>query len=421
MPVKDFMHAARYDSNDLQKAYKNKAKSFKEQDFSSDSLIIKMFKMKAFSKHFNFDTGILIFPFIDANHISLFGRLQDQRLSSFFPGWSHSSLSPMLLANAGYYYTGLSDIITCNRCGTKRQPSKENIEEFKRNLKCGACATIFGDSQRFIMSTSIYDRFDSFYKGPTPFNLNHLILPITLAKAGYYYTGFNATIACSYCGTKRQLENEGIENFKENMSCGNCSKDDFENHRVCPNTNHHQPTNNKNDDNMCPDPVNPQYSLYRDRLDTFVDWPHSGDLNPAEMARAGFFYAGYSDCVRCFYCGLGLKSWKQGDNICREHAKHKSTCKFHLSLHQRNLCSSLQEERTAEEPSSVTVTIQNLLQRENQVLRRQINCKVCTMSPIQDLFLPCGHLITCQDCTNIFTDCPTCRKTILATVKVIFT
>lgn len=44
---------------------------------------------------------------------------------------------------------------------------------------------------------------------------------------------------------------------------------------------------------------------------------------------------GYDDCVRCYQCGVGLKSWREGDNILEQNHKHKPSCPF-LQLQMRD-------------------------------------------------------------------------------------
>ncbi|OWF36928.1 inhibitor of apoptosis [Mizuhopecten yessoensis] len=46
------------------------------------------------------------------------------------------------------------------------------------------------------------------------------------------------------------------------------------------------------------------------------------------MARAGFFYAGYGDYVRCFFCGGGLRNWEPGDDPWVEHARWFPRCAY---------------------------------------------------------------------------------------------
>ena len=45
-----------------------------------------------------------------------------------------------------------------------------------------------------------------------------------------------------------------------------------------------------------------------------------------------FLVAGVSDCVRCFYCGVGISDWDECNaiTIWRVHAKVSPTCQFVL-------------------------------------------------------------------------------------------
>ncbi|XP_059154590.1 uncharacterized protein LOC131940055 isoform X2 [Physella acuta] len=66
-------------------------------------------------------------------------------------------------------------------------------------------------------------------------------------------------------------------------------------------------------------------------------------------------------------------------------------------------------------------TLLGLLERENRTLSHQTQCKVCQSSPVRDLFLPCGHLYACTDCSQHLAHCPACGTQILATVTTYFT
>jgi len=57
------------------------------------------------------------------------------------------------------------------------------------------------------------------------------------------------------------------------------------------------------------------------RLQSFNGWPREHHLLPADLADAGFYFAGYGDCARCFYCGGGLRNWDTTDDIWVEHAR----------------------------------------------------------------------------------------------------
>ncbi|XP_059154663.1 baculoviral IAP repeat-containing protein 7-B-like [Physella acuta] len=73
-------------------------------------------------------------------------------------------------------------------------------------------------------------------------------------------------------------------------------------------------------------PSYPMYLSFQKRLESFTAWTAKHVHTPSQLATAGFFYAGYADCVRCYQCGLGLKSWKPGDDIHLEHKKYRPTC-----------------------------------------------------------------------------------------------
>ncbi|KAH9504937.1 hypothetical protein Btru_061104 [Bulinus truncatus] len=232
----------------------------------------------------------------------------------------------------------------------------------------------------------------------------------------------------------------------------------------------------------------PVYGTWKKRMETLVNLPKEHIHSPSALAHAGFFYAGYSDCVRCFYCGLGLRSWKPGDDIYVEHGRHRPTCSYlqtllnnkqlnidntetvvpvtgeinNVAMHAQNeldpiptsisdSSNSRMEEQQTEgltqgagamersttnstvmttetnqtsritERESLRVLTKSLLQRENQALKQLMKCKACNVAPIQDLFLPCGEMYTCKDCSNKFTHCPSCGKRILGTVTVYFT
>ncbi|CAL1531180.1 unnamed protein product [Lymnaea stagnalis] len=177
-------------------------------------------------------------------------------------------------------------------------------------------------------------------------------------------------------------------------------------------------------------PSYPAYVVHQKRLESFDNSELPSFLRPGHLATAGFFYAGYSDCVRCFQCGLGLRSWKHGDDIYVEHEKHRPNCQY-LQIQQksrRNITSTNEIEEgvtsTYRDSSSAVSdkdVIVTLLEQENAKLKDQLTCKVCSRAQIKDLFLPCGDLYACSECSRLLTHCPLCNKQILATVNTFFT
>ncbi|XP_059157550.1 uncharacterized protein LOC131941938 isoform X2 [Physella acuta] len=71
-----------------------------------------------------------------------------------------------------------------------------------------------------------------------------------------------------------------------------------------------------------------EYALKVKRLETFDAWPRGHHLKTQDLADAGFYYAGYGDCARCFYCGGGLRNWEDNDDVWVEHARWFPKCAY---------------------------------------------------------------------------------------------
>ncbi|XP_044151845.1 baculoviral IAP repeat-containing protein 7 isoform X1 [Bufo gargarizans] len=74
--------------------------------------------------------------------------------------------------------------------------------------------------------------------------------------------------------------------------------------------------------------VYPEMMEERERLATYHNWPPYAQVTPDVLARAGFFYTGHRDNVKCFHCDGGLSNWERGDDPWREHAKWFPRCEF---------------------------------------------------------------------------------------------
>ncbi|XP_064594561.1 baculoviral IAP repeat-containing protein 2-like isoform X2 [Liolophura sinensis] len=80
----------------------------------------------------------------------------------------------------------------------------------------------------------------------------------------------------------------------------------------------------------------PALSSIFTREETFRNWPTNKHQTPLELAKAGFFYAGFSDCTRCFCCGIGLRNWLPGDSPRNEHAHWSPMCDFVKLMREDN-------------------------------------------------------------------------------------
>jgi hypothetical protein len=58
------------------------------------------------------------------------------------------------------------------------------------------------------------------------------------------------------------------------------------------------------------------------------------------------------------------------------------------------------------------------LKGEAEEMRNTMICKICLESLVNRVFLPCGHLVCCEICSEKLKGCPICRSQIIAVVIV---
>jgi hypothetical protein len=70
------------------------------------------------------------------------------------------------------------------------------------------------------------------------------------------------------------------------------------------------------------------FTHYQRRLDSFKEWPPSLPQQPDDLARAGFYYYGIKDMVKCFFCNGGLKNWDRNDDPFEDHVRWFPKCQY---------------------------------------------------------------------------------------------
>ncbi|XP_061909707.1 baculoviral IAP repeat-containing protein 7 [Entelurus aequoreus] len=89
--------------------------------------------------------------------------------------------------------------------------------------------------------------------------------------------------------------------------------------------------------------VYPEMEAEDSRLTTFHNWPTEASVQPDLLARAGFFYTGHGDNVKCFYCDGGLRNWELGDDPWQEHAKWFPRCEFLIQSRGQEYIRNIQD------------------------------------------------------------------------------
>jgi len=212
-------------------------------------------------------------------------------------------------------------------------------------------------------------------------------------------------------------------------------------------------------------PMYPNYNNEAARISSFTSWPPGLTQRPQHMAKAGLFYTGRSDQVKCFYCDGGLESWQPEDSPIGEHEKWFPDCTFvrlqkepdhkrtqelvqkpQLKEHvqrpqQQNVERQPQEysvqqittesdktelsnkaevqkekKRSLVEKKTTSMKVDDM-KDEIEKLQNERMCKICWENEVSVVFLPCGHLSSCSTCAPAFKDCPICRRRIEQVVK----
>lgn len=75
-----------------------------------------------------------------------------------------------------------------------------------------------------------------------------------------------------------------------------------------------------------------EYMFEEGRINSFdAEWPHddNGPFSKEKMAKAGFYYNGHSDLVKCFVCLIKLGGWDaEEDDPWEKHKELSSDCLF---------------------------------------------------------------------------------------------
>uniref|UniRef100_A0A673YHY4 RING-type E3 ubiquitin transferase n=1 Tax=Salmo trutta TaxID=8032 RepID=A0A673YHY4_SALTR len=168
--------------------------------------------------------------------------------------------------------------------------------------------------------------------------------------------------------------------------------------------------------------VYPEMELEESRLTTFHNWPMGAAVQPDILARAGFFYTGHGDNVKCFYCDGGLRNWEPGDDPWQEHAKWFPRCDFLIQTRGRDYvsniqCSSLHKGGGSGPAAGLLPSYDPTPEELLRQLQEERTCKVCMDKLVSIVFIPCGHLVVCSDCAASLRHCPICRATIRGSVR----
>jgi baculoviral IAP repeat-containing protein 2/3 len=146
-------------------------------------------------------------------------------------------------------------------------------------------------------------------------------------------------VQCAWCYGKLQGWEQGDNPLKEHArhfaSCPKFGDRKAVNASSLVNVHHTQGDSSQNDLSeddlgiLTVRPCNPQFAIEASRLESFKgNWPANLAQTPDHLSASGFFYVGYSDNVKCFFCDGGLCNWEADDEPWTEHARWFPDCGF---------------------------------------------------------------------------------------------
>lgn len=66
-------------------------------------------------------------------------------------------------------------------------------------------------------------------------------------------------------------------------------------------------------------------NIEANRLKTFENWTVSF-MDKHQLALLGFYYYGPSDMVKCYFCGVEIGMWEEGDDVLTDHMRWSPSC-----------------------------------------------------------------------------------------------
>jgi hypothetical protein len=373
---------------------------------------------------------------------------EEERLKSFalWPGWSYAR--PADLAETGFYFTGEEDKVKCVECSLELTGWKAGqVPSQVHKDKSPYCSMITQIGSRNVPLTS---------KG----QMNQKGKPQKSKVKNSFASGRN--------------EPEGF--VSGSVTPTKSGKDIHSNDLGKPVSSRMVGSNNAYGSMDAP---SLDMKVEENRLATFSNnWSAEIPVKPLALAQAGFYYIGPQDRVICAFCRGKVYNWVPGDSPVGEHTRLFPNCTFVQELNKKPLAKLQSKEakvlaglgyhETAIQKAynelahqgMVAPSVTDLLEvihgfedrgentgptttytstchntttkslkkgetskdvkeilTENEQLKASNTCKVCLEKDVHAVFLPCGHLVCCMECSEQVEKCPLCRTNILGSVK----
>ena len=235
---------------------------------------------------------------------------------------------------------------------------------------------------------------------------NHSTLSgIKMAQAGLYSLGDYDQVQCAFCrgrlhrwepGDVPMVEHARMFNFckfVKGLQCGNIeyksknlTADDLQ-HVTRFSTGEGESTSRRGADGgalgiSTNRAATIRYAPRGARMGTYGRWPINSPVLPDQLCDAGFYYTGFDDQVRCFFCAGGLREWAEGDDPWEEHARWFPTCIYLLDAKGQEYINEVRERTPASKKCEETTleTERRTVVRQQQFQSTQEVMKSCVLN-----------------------------------------
>ena len=119
------------------------------------------------------------------------------------------------------------------------------------------------------------------------------------------------------------------------------------------------------------------YKYEKNRLSTFRTWPKEDIVQPKLLACDGFIYTLLGDRVKCVFCDGMLRAWEKNDNPAEEHDRHYPACPFVNGCDVGNIPITV-DPRRKRKPQKISQHMSTNLGGSNKIDAREIKARLDT-------------------------------------------
>ncbi|BAC67339.1 inhibitor of apoptosis protein 3 [Adoxophyes honmai nucleopolyhedrovirus] len=277
-------------------------------------------------------------------------------------------------------------------------------------------------SNNNVMNQSHYKNYSN--RLATFTNWTYAISPEALAENGFYHFGYLDTVRCAFC----------------KLEIGSFDPDDvvhqehFKYSPMCPYLDILKCKDAPSPAKIVIEPPRyPEFASEKERLDSFRTWPPLMPIKPEQLAEAGFFYTGFGDKTKCFYCAGGVWNWELNDDPWEQHAIWFGNCTYVKIIKGQNFIQKvITESRLIKENNktndntilSTTPDDEFKYSEDAEDADKDYDenklCVICCHEKRNVAFDWCGHVVVCAKCVLKCKNCPICRRSFESVIKLYF-